>query len=340
MALKYGSSSKSSTFKRSAFPMQSGTTSHASAVKQADDLKIQENLKTQEELDKENKLLVAKETLAQNKVTAKKNQEVREKAATKDELKAHKKKWGKKEGLYDTTTKEFEGLSESSKARALKKNEKKIKKRKTKKDAADAADAAHFDKERSRGTTKGQVKKQGKLDRIQGRADKTAYKKYSKSLSQTSQGDMSFEQWKKSDKYSPGELSKREKRLTKEVGMTPEEYEANQARKKGEFFEGLDQLGQTISRAYGPGGTGTMTRARSEMSIEKDAAKSQDILDRTREMNLKRHEDEINNLENPTELDVVNPTAGSADHVNMDEPYKTQAQISEERIAAEKEKNE
>ena len=37
MALKYGSSSKSNTFTRSAFPMQSGTASHASAVKQVED---------------------------------------------------------------------------------------------------------------------------------------------------------------------------------------------------------------------------------------------------------------------------------------------------------------
>jgi len=34
MALKYGSSSKSNNFKRSAFPMQSGTSNHTSAVKQ------------------------------------------------------------------------------------------------------------------------------------------------------------------------------------------------------------------------------------------------------------------------------------------------------------------
>ena len=37
MAFKFGSSSKSNTFKRSAFPMQSGTVSHSSALKAKDD---------------------------------------------------------------------------------------------------------------------------------------------------------------------------------------------------------------------------------------------------------------------------------------------------------------
>ena len=39
MPLKYGSSSKSNNFNRSAFPMQSGTSSHTSAVKQVEEEK-------------------------------------------------------------------------------------------------------------------------------------------------------------------------------------------------------------------------------------------------------------------------------------------------------------
>ena len=119
--------------------------------------------------------------------------------------------------------------------------------------------------------------------------------------------DSTFENWKKSDEYSPGELSKREKRLTKEVGMTPEEYEANQARKKEEFFGGLDQLGQTISRAYGPGGTGTMNVARSEMSIEKDSAKSQDLMDKLRQQRVDDYENELKegNKVDATEQEAV-----------------------------------
>ena len=261
MALKYGSSSKSNTFKRSAFPMQSGTTSHASALKQ-----VKQKTRSkydQDQIDKlrEEKLQLQKEA---------------------------DKKFIEKEADKVTTEKVDETV------------------------AADADAKAKVDA--SRGTHEGQVKKQGKLDKIQARQDKRAYKKYLKK-NKMKGDDSTFENWKKSDDYTD-KSSKREERLKKEVGMTPEEYDANQAAKKakrGEFFEGLDQLGQTISRAYGPGGTGTMNVARSQMSIEKDAAKSQDILNRTRQLHLDEHEQKIADLQDPMEMPSDDPTAAKED---------------------------
>ena len=100
----------------------------------------------------------------------------------------------------------------------------------------------------TRGTSKGQVKKSGRLDKIQNRQDKRALRKYNNSLSQGSQGEMGMEAFKKSDKYTD-KTSKREGRLKKEVNMTPDEYDANQAAKKEKFAQGMRDIGELAKAA-------------------------------------------------------------------------------------------
>ena len=100
--------------------------------------------------------------------------------------------------------------------------------------------------DKTRGTREGQVKKSGRLDKIQNRQDKRALRKYNNSLSQGSQGEMGMEAFKKSDKYTD-KTSKREGRLKKEVNMTPDEYDANQAAKKEKFAQGMRDVGALVS---------------------------------------------------------------------------------------------
>ena len=100
--------------------------------------------------------------------------------------------------------------------------------------------------DKTRGTHEGQVKKSGRLDKIQNRQDKRALRKYNNSLSQGSQGEMGMEAFKKSDKYTD-KTSKREGRLKKEVNMTPDEYDANQAAKKEKFAKGMRDMGEIVS---------------------------------------------------------------------------------------------
>ena len=103
----------------------------------------------------------------------------------------------------------------------------------------------------TRGTERGQKKKSGKLDKIQARQDKRAYKKYKKGLSTGSQGDMSLEQFKESDQYTD-KSTRREERLKKEVDMTPEEYKSNQATKKQKFQDAMNRTAMILHPNFDP----------------------------------------------------------------------------------------
>ena len=214
---------------------------------------------TLDEMAKEEKFLTQQESLTQTKEAIEANNKVREKAAKKKAVKEELKTKGVKDdqGMYilgemesaDTkydpnkSAKDYEkeskelNLSPEAAKKAEKKNKKKLKSL----IEADAEADAKAKVDATRGTERGQVKKQGRLDKIQKRQDKRAYKKYKKGLSPGSQGDMSFEQFKESDQYTD-KSTRREERLKKEVNMTPEEYKANQAEKKQKFQDAMTRL--------------------------------------------------------------------------------------------------
>ena len=62
-----------------------------------------------------------------------------------------------------------------------------------------------------------------------------------------------------------------------------------------------------------------MNVARSEMKREAETSKSQDILDRIRQMHLDQHETKIADAENPLEVPGTNPVAGTEETTNLDQ---------------------
>jgi len=128
--------------------------------------------------------------------------------------------------------------------------------------------------EASRGDHEGQVKKQGKLDKISKRQhEQYLYDQYEERG--IKEGFKGFKKWSKEqiesgnvknqEDWAASDLNKetkREARLKKEVNMTPEEYKANQARKKQkreELGQELQDLGASIGAAYGKGGSGNIS---------------------------------------------------------------------------------
>ena len=101
MALKFGSSSKSSTFKRQGFPMHSGTTSHSSALKEAKENKDKATSDRAVELALRNKELELQ----------KKNEQL-EKERAKKETKKELKKKGVKDDQGNYILGEFESADE------------------------------------------------------------------------------------------------------------------------------------------------------------------------------------------------------------------------------------
>ena len=98
--------------------------------------------------------------------------------------------------------------------------------------------------------------------------------------------------------------------------MTPGEYDAHLAAKKAkrqEIGKALETAGEGISRAYGKGGTGSVMTAYSQMRQERETQKSQDILDRTREMHLDEHEKKLTDynegLDGSNKIDETDPYA-------------------------------
>ena len=285
MALKYGSSSKSSTFKRSAFPMQSGTANHASALKQ------EEDARTIEDITKELNLMTAKENLELRKIEIEKSAKKRGKDAAKKEL----KEIGVKDdqGLYIIgDSEDAEGnittMSKGARKRAEKKNKEREEEIKIEKATADAKAKV----EASRGTHPDQIKKQSKgyysLDKIQERQDKKfqnkkgkasdkvinkmnkigtlenkqkkhepGSKKYNSLQKRIDKNKEKLTKREKKEEKFEGETSsketKRETRLKKEVGMTPDEYTAYKAEKKE---AGVEEMRRAVAglREYGPGG--------------------------------------------------------------------------------------
>ena len=285
MALKYGSSSKSSAFKRSAFPMQSGTVNHASAVKQVEE----------KDADRLKRLIGEKKT---------------------------------KEGLENIEgTPEY--LKKLKQTNIRQGETDYIAEQKAKKEAKTTADAkAKVDA--TRGTHPDQIKKQSKgyysLDKIQERQDKKFQNKKGKASDKVinkmnkigtledkqkkhepgskrynslqkridkNKGKLA-EREKKEEKFE-GETSsketKRETRLKKEVGMTPEEYTAYKEKKKEASRE---EMRRTVAglREYGPGGSGSQTEGKAKYDAGKIAQSnkektqaSQDIRDaRTKQL--------------------------------------------------------
>ena len=122
----------------------------------------------------------------------------------------------------------------------------------------------------TRGTEEGQVKKQGKLDKIKGKRDKKIHKKNVKAdilaaeIHQERENNPGVETKKlkrlrrkyknKTEKVKKlGEKeTNREARLKKEVNMTPEEYKANQADKKQKFQDSMNRLAMTVHPNHDP----------------------------------------------------------------------------------------
>jgi len=161
--------------------------------------------------------------------------------------------------------------------KAYEKEQERIKQEKTDaetaKTKADADAKAKVDA--TRGTERGQVKKQGKLDKIQARQDKKAlkkfnknqrgsYKEYKESVGE-GEGTLSKKDWKaqnkgnatsmedfKSSKGYTDKSTRREERLKKEVDMTPEEYKANQADKKQKFQDAMNRTAMILHPNFDP----------------------------------------------------------------------------------------
>jgi len=264
-----------------------GTSGHASALKQSElaDIKARIELATAQELE------------TQTLETIKANNKVREKAAKKEAVKEELKTKGVKDdqGMYilgemekaDTEydpSKDYSkpdpdlNLSPEAAKKAEKKNKKKLKPL-IEADAKAKADAdAKAKIDATRGTERGQVKKQGKLDKIQ-QKNKNKLDNITGKIDQRTQEldaliksgeglegeerakniaardklsnkirNLSEKKMRKEEKPP----SRREERLKKEVNMTPEEYKANQAKKAQTWQDEMSRAALTIPRGSDP----------------------------------------------------------------------------------------
>tara|TARA_R110001599_G_scaffold349519_1_gene577975 strand:+ start:1 stop:1089 length:1089 start_codon:yes stop_codon:yes gene_type:complete len=114
--------------------------------------------------------------------------------------------------------------------------------------------------------------------------------------------------------------TRREKRLKNEVNMTPDEYNANQDRKRKELFAGLEGgltgLGADIGNAYGPGGSGTITSNMKQREAGEKKEATQSIYDAMNNSKLSAYRKE--NSETPTsETPATNPFAGHSEDVKF-----------------------
>jgi len=110
--------------------------------------------------------------------------------------------------------------------------------------------------------------------------------------------------------------TRREKRLKSEVNMTPDEYNANQDRKRKELSKGLQGLGADIGNAYGPGGSGNITSNMKQREAGEKKEKTQSIYDAMNNSKLSAYRKE--NSETPTsEMPATNPFAGHSEDVKF-----------------------
>lgn len=110
--------------------------------------------------------------------------------------------------------------------------------------------------------------------------------------------------------------TRREKRLKNEVNMTPDEYNANQDRKRKELSEGLQGLGADMGNAYGPGGSGTITSNMKQREAGEKKEATQSIYDAMNNSKLSAYRKE--NSETPTsETPATNPFAGHSEDVKF-----------------------
>ena len=306
MALKYGSSSKSNTFTRSAFPMQSGTTSHVSAVKQVTDEELaqqkrdyESNLYDERKI-KSDKVIADRKAKADKKAydesaegkakvkKAKEETDAKTEASRGTHAGQTKKRWTVGNLLNKKRSKGGKGKKLDYKERIASMDEKQLKKGYNK-----------YIKEQSGGDYKKYKKgintenaKKGIHTKTMNRSDWFASEQEKGNYAGAHKDASTYQ--KSGDYTDP--VTKREGRLKKLSTMTPGEYDAHLAAKKAkrqEIGKALETAGEGISRAYGKGGTGSVMTAYSQMRQEKETQKSQDILDRTREMHLDEHEQKI-----------------------------------------------
>jgi len=320
MALKYGSSSKSSSFKRSAFPMQSGTTSHASAVKEtnADRLKrLTEEKKTKEGLEKivgspEYLKAIKLKNIRSGEQEYMDSQETTKKEAARLEQEQSEKK-AKEE--VDATR----GTTYGQKRKQLKldniqaNQDKKYQKQKTK----------AFDKVMKKmnkvGTLEDKLKQEQRENEAKGKIDGSRRsRRLKKKIGRKKNQQRKWEG--KETLYEGSETSdketRREKRLKSEVNMTPDEYNANQDKKRKELSEGLQGLGADIGNAYGPGGSGNITSNMQQREAGEKKEKTQSIYDAMNNSKLAAYRKE--NSETPaSEMPATNPFAGHSEDVKF-----------------------
>ena len=160
-------------------------------------------------------------------------------------------------------------------------------KKQKEKERLDKEEAKKAEIDATRGTHEGQIKKKAKLDKIQSRQDRRYVKKADRAFDKTQNklNDIattedklklakpgSFQQKRlmkklenqqkqlkkleaKENEYegviSPKE-TRREKRLKKEVAMTPEEYEANEAEKRQRYQDAMNRLAMIVHPDFDP----------------------------------------------------------------------------------------
>jgi len=232
-------------------------------------------------------------------------------------------------------------------------------------EAKGRADKAKAKVDATRGTERGQVKKQGKLDKIQARQDKkfqnkkgkasdkvinkmnkigtledkqkkheAGSKKYNSLQKRIDKNQKKLTDAEKKEEKFEGETSsketKRETRLKKEVSMTPEEYKANQAKKKQDFQDAANRVAISIDPK-----TSSVDVANFDKSVRSRG--SQAILDAEREsLTRARNDEQVETLkggkkdlkkdQNPSQTEEGDPNT------------ETQASKSEKRIKAAKNK--
>ena len=290
MALKYGSSSKSSAFKRSAFPMQSGTTNHASAVKKveekdADRLKrLIEEKKTKEGLENIEGTPEYLKKLKQTNIRQGETDYIAEQKAKKeDALRLKKEEEAKKnvkpkEKTWQEKESEFRDLKSKNKGkkktlREIQKDERKhLKTLKEEPDHKDLKKELRVEQKAERKMMRKKYRKENKAAKDEWTSD-PAYKKHKK------------------------EVNEEEMRRT---------------------VAGL--------REYGPGGSGSQTEGKAKYDAAKLAQSnkektqaSQDIRDARTKQHIEAYDA---NLKNENELASVPSAAGTEGDVNMTEQQK------------------
>jgi len=313
MALKYGSSSKSSAFKRSAFPMQSGTVSHASALKQAKELsqvkQLQEYKAEQELIALQNEAAKKAKKKAKKEITKKELEEKGVKDESGNYILGEMERGDTKYDPKKDYSKPDPDLNLSKKAakRAKKKNLKTDATKKSKveyqehKEEADKAKVEAKVKANRSEKTKSLSEKVLKKDKqtedafVEKELAESRVGKYDKGLFG---GSLRRAMAKGKHKRKGRQEDKTREKLAESERwdqLTPEQKATEKAKKKEANVEEIRRAVAGLS-AYGPGGSGSQTKEKQEYDAAKlaqadteKAQASQDIRDARTQQYVNAH---------------------------------------------------